>query len=125
MNKRIGTLLLCITAVMALFVMSAMPALAGDDNKGESKKEEAQNYQQADQQASDNDGDADSDSSTSYDEDTDTNDGTANNVEDDGDNAHPSGNDRSVENGKSNNQGKAESNPDDSKGPQRYEGARG
>ena len=74
---------------------------------------------------SDHDGDADSDSDTSYDEDNDTNDGTANNVEDDGDDAHPSGKDRSVESGGSGTQGKSESNPDDSKGPQRYEGARG
>jgi hypothetical protein len=48
-----------------------------------------------------------------------------NNVADDGDNAHPSGKDRSVENGKSGTQGKSESNPDDSKGPMRYEGALG
>ena len=46
-------------------------------------------------------------------EDNDTNDnGTANNVSDDGDNAHPSGKDRSVENGKSGTQGKSASDPD-------------
>jgi hypothetical protein len=39
------------------------------------------------------------------------------------DNQHPSGKDRSVENGKSANQGRSESNPDDSKGPMRWEGA--
>ncbi|MDP9068362.1 MAG: hypothetical protein M3N53_08480 [Actinomycetota bacterium] len=77
-------------------------------------------------QGSDNDGDADSDSETSYTEDNDTNDGgTANNVEDDGDNEHPSGKDRSVESGGSGTQGKAESNPDDSNGPMRYEGVQG
>jgi hypothetical protein len=78
---------------------------------------------------SDHDGDADANSSTTYTEDNDTNDGnTPNNVVDDGDNAHPSGKDRSVEHGnrdKNPNQGKSESNPDDSKGPQRYEGGRG
>ena len=48
-----------------------------------------------------------------YTEDNDGNDGaTANNVSDDGDNKHPSGKDRSVENGKSGNQGKSGSDPD-------------
>jgi len=47
------------------------------------------------------------------DEDNDANDGdTPNNVIDDDDNVHPSGNDRSVENGGSNNQGNAGSDPD-------------
>ena len=73
---------------------------------------------------SDRDGDADSDASTSYTEDTDTNDGgTANNVADDGDNAHPSGRDRSVENGRAANQGRSESDPDDDgRGPDRSNG---
>ena len=76
--------------------------------------------------ARDGDGDADSDSNTAYTEDNDTNDdSTPNNVSDDGDNAHPSGKDRSVENGGSGNQGKSESHPDDSKGPMRYEGELG
>ena len=76
--------------------------------------------------SSDHDGDADSDSNTTYTEDNDTNDdNTPNNVSDDGDNAHPSGKDRSVENGGSGNQGNSESNPDDSKGPMRYEGSIG
>jgi hypothetical protein len=75
---------------------------------------------------SDHDGDADSNSNTAYTEDNDTNDGgTPNNVSDSGDNRHPSGKDRSVENGKSGTQGKSESNPDDSKGPMRYEGVQG
>ena len=57
-------------------------------------------------------------------EDTDTNDGgTPNNVVDDGDNAHPSGKDRSVENGGSGNQGWAQSDPDDDgRGPDRTNG---
>src|SRR5687768_2698676 len=88
MQKRLGTLLLCITAVMALLAMSAVPALAhhkDDHDGGQTSESSETNYQEADQAASDNDGDADSDSSTAYDEDSDTNDGTANNVEDDGD----------------------------------------
>jgi hypothetical protein len=73
---------------------------------------------------SDRDGDADSDSNTSYTEDNDTNDGgTKNNVADEGDNKHPSGKDRSVENGNSGNQGKSESDPDDDgRGPDRSNG---
>src|SRR5687767_9756800 len=59
------------------------------------------------------DGDSSEDDST-YTEDTDTNDGTENNVSDDGDNAHPSGNDRSIESGGSGNQGSSTSSPDDS-----------
>jgi hypothetical protein len=80
------------------------------DNKGKAPK--------------DNDGDADSDSETAYTEDNDTNDGgTPNNVEDDGDNKHPSGKDRSTEKGKSGNQGKSESDPDDDgRGPDRSNG---
>ena len=74
---------------------------------------------------SDHDGDADSDSNTAYTEDNDTNDDAANNEADEGDNAHPSGKDRSVEGGGSGTQGKSESNPDDSKGPMRYEGELG
>ena len=107
--------------VAALLALSAAPAFAHHKtdhaNGGGNGNANA---------ASDHDGDADSDSSTSYTEDNDTNDGgTPNNVADDGDNAHPSGKDRSVENGKSGNQGKSESNPDDSKGPMRHEGALG
>lgn len=75
--------------------------------------------------ARDGDGDADSDSNTAYTEDNDTNDSAPNNQADAGDNAHPSGKDRSVENGGSGTQGKSESNPDDSKGPMRYEGQLG
>ena len=71
----------------------------------------------------DNDGDA-GNGPTVFTEDNDTNDsGTPNNVSDDGDNAHPSGKDKSVEHGKSlknPNQGKSESDPDnDGHGPDR------
>jgi hypothetical protein len=57
-------------------------------------------------------------------EDNDDNDGgTPNNVVDDGDNAHPSGKDRSVEHGNSGNQGNAQSDPDDDgHGPDRSNG---
>ena len=50
---------------------------------------------------------------SAYTEDNDSNDnGTMNNVSDDGDNKHPSGKDRSIEHGKSGNQGKSGSDPD-------------
>lgn len=57
-------------------------------------------------------------------EDNDTNDnGTPNNLPDDGDNAHPSGKDKSVEHGKSGNQGNSTSDPDDDgHGPDRSNG---
>jgi hypothetical protein len=74
--------------------------------------------------ARDHDGDADSDPGTSYTEDNDTNDGgTPNNQPDAGDNAHPSGKDKSVEHGNSGNQGNSESDPDDDgRGPDRSNG---
>jgi hypothetical protein len=119
-----GSYLTAILSVIALVALMATPALAhhndGHDNGPGSSND------RSDSTASDHDGDADSDSNTAYTEDNDTNDGgTPNNVADEGDNAHPSGKDRSVEHGGSNNQGKSESNPDDSKGPMRYEGALG
>lgn len=50
-------------------------------------------------------------------------DGVPNNIPDSGDNAHPSGKDRSVEHGKSGNQGNAQSDPDDDgRGPDRSNG---
>ena len=59
-----------------------------------------------------------------YTEDNDTNDNnTRNNVADAGDNRHPSGKDRSIENGASGNQGKAQADPDDDgRGPDRTNG---
>ena len=61
---------------------------------------------------------------TSKTEDNDSNDGnTANNISDEGDNKHPSGKDRSVEKGKSGNQGNSKSDPDDDgHGPDRSNG---
>ncbi|MBA2725591.1 MAG: hypothetical protein H0U53_06345, partial [Actinobacteria bacterium] len=57
-------------------------------------------------------------------EDNDTNDGgTPNDVPDVGDNQHPSGKDRSVEEGGSENQGSSDSDPDDdTRGPERTNG---
>ncbi|MDQ3987037.1 MAG: hypothetical protein M3280_11155 [Actinomycetota bacterium] len=59
-----------------------------------------------------------------YTEDNDHNDGgTPNNLSDSGDNAHPSGKDRSVEHGNSGNQGHSSSDPDDDgRGPDRSNG---
>ena len=67
---------------------------------------------------------ADKASTTQVTEDNDTNDGdTPNNVVDDGDNRHPSGKDKSVENGNSRNQGNSTSDPDDDgRGPDRSNG---
>jgi hypothetical protein len=63
-------------------------------------------------------------SGSTYTEDNDTNDGgTPNNVSDAGDNAHPSGKDKSVEPGNSGNQGNSSSDPDDDgRGPDRSNG---
>ena len=84
-----GKLLKGLSSVAALLLVSlalTAPALAGKKEKG---------------------------SPSAYTEDNDANDnGTMNNVSDDGDNRHPSGKDRSVENGKSGNQGKSGSDPD-------------
>ena len=100
-NRKLLAIFAALFAV--LLVMAAPVALAGGGDK---------------------DGDADSDSSTSYTEDSDS-DGVGDGISDDGDNAHPSGKDKSVEKGGSGTQGKSESNPDDSKGPMRSEGQPG
>ena len=70
----------------------------------------------------------DKNSSSGVTEDNDSNDGgTPNNVVDDGDNEHPSGKDRSEENGNSGNQGNSPSDPDgDSNGgPDKPDGSGG
>ena len=96
-RRTLKTLAAFSTALLAFFVIGLSPVLASHE-KGHS----------------------------SYTEDNDTNDNnTPNNVSDDGDNAHPSGKDRSVESGGSGNQGKSQSHPDDSKGPMRCEGTCG
>ena len=108
MAKRTMSVLAGLAALLlALLVVAAGPAVAGGkDNKGKAGKSE----------------------SAGYTEDNDTNDGgTPNNVSDDGDNAHPSGKDRSVENGGSGTQGKSQSDPDgDSNGgPDKANGSGG
>jgi hypothetical protein len=116
----LSALILAVFAALMALALLATPALAGP-GKGKGPSSASAKADQGDK-----DGDADSDPGTAYTEDDDTNDGgTPNNVADDGDNAHPSGKDKSVEHGKSGNQGKSESNPDDSKGPMRYEGELG
>ena len=149
MSKRF-TYLSCFIAVFALALMAFSPVAfahhsedhtqgpaseesdkGAEDTPGNDRKEGYEDNSDAPQEpnhgrGSDKDGDADSDPNTAYTEDSDTNDGgTPNNVSDEGDNRHPSGKDRSVESGGSGNQGRSESNPDDSKGPMRYEGAQG
>ncbi|MFP5322685.1 MAG: hypothetical protein ACLGIC_12680 [Acidimicrobiia bacterium] len=70
-----------------------------------------------------NAGDADQRSAEITEDDDDNDGGTPNNVVDDGDNEHPSGKDRSVEPGRSGNQGNAQSDPDDDgRGPDRSNG---
>jgi hypothetical protein len=102
---------------VALLLAVASPVVAGEKpSKGRG----------GEHTSADHDGDADSNPGTGDTEDDDDNDGgTRNNVPDGGDNAHPSGKDRSVEHGSAGNQGKSESNPDDSKGPMRFEGELG
>ena len=126
MLRRTGSMAVLL-AIFALFVFQVSPAFAHhkDAHKGGGSVQQA-DHEASSQGSRDGDGDADSDSSTAYTEDNDTNDGgTPNNVADEGDNRHPSGKDKSVENGGSGTQGKSESNPDDSKGPMRYEGELG
>lgn len=113
MNKRTSsvTLVLAILAVLALMLpAAAAPKEGSTEDHGKSGQV----------QASDHDGDADSDPATAAED--------GHEAEPDAtlsDNQHPSGKDRSAENGNSGNQGKAESHPDDSKGPERYEGELG
>jgi hypothetical protein len=128
MSKRISIasgVLVVLAAVFALLLAVAAPALA---HHKEGHEQGAASQEDSDGSkgngAKDNDGDADSDPNTSYTEDDDTNDGnTPNNQPDEGDNAHPSGKDRSVESGGSGNQGNSESDPDDDgRGPDRSNG---
>ena len=127
-----------ISALASLAIVAVAPSFAGDtepkekaeqssdqgaeNTAGNDRKEGYEDNSDVPQETNhgkgaDNDGDADSDPNTAQEDDHTT--------ADSGDNAHPSGKDRSVENGGSGNQGKAESNPDDSKGPMRYEGTQG
>ena len=127
MGRRISaaTTLLAVVAALFALLLATVPAAAHhkDEHMSGGGNDTAEGSEKPDK-AKDNDGDADSDSGTAYTEDDDTNDGgTPNNVPDDGDNAHPSGKDRSVENGGSGNQGNSESDPDDDgRGPDRSNG---
>lgn len=119
MLRRISTVFVPV-AVLALLFAAAAPAAghhkAGHD-RGPGKASPASQHR-----GGDHDGDADRDPSTSFTEDNDS-DGVPNGIADDGDNRHPSGKDRSVEPGRSGNQGKSESTPDqDGRGPDRDNG---
>jgi hypothetical protein len=123
MMKRTSTIVWLLALMTALWL--ALPAGAKNDGThGKSGSQSQSTESSGGPGNSDHDGDADSDPSTaeedSHAEESDaeaysSSTGTS-------DNAHPSGKDRSAEYGGSGNQGQAESNPDDSKGPMRCEG---
>ena len=109
MTKRISLIsagLMVWALALALLLFMVTPALAHHDA----------GHAQGGQTASDRDGDADNDSGTA-DEDSHDVEGEQNPDDD----MHPSGKDRSGESGGSGNQGKSESDPDDSNGPMRRE----
>jgi hypothetical protein len=108
-GRSTGFFVLAALFALALMVVGAPAGLAHHTDDG-------------DHQASDHDGDADQDPNHVEDESA-----SAEATADAGDNAHPSGKDRSIENsGEHNwNQGKAESHPDDTNGPLRSEGTAG
>ncbi|MGH2806007.1 MAG: hypothetical protein ACRDKT_01905 [Actinomycetota bacterium] len=128
MTKRfsIATAVLTLfAALLALVLVAATPALAhhkDDHEQGTAAQQDGSGNSERD-----NDGDADNtEGQTTEDNDAasadENNTQTPNNVEDDGDNAHPSGKDRSVEND-GGNQGNSESDPDDDgRGPDRSNG---
>ena len=127
---RLFRLVLALAGALALLVAST--GLAGAEGPPEGKADKAQAQQAPPADAGANSQAAKPEpkpqpakpQSTAPTEDTDTNDGdTPNNVVDDGDNAHPSGKDRSVEPGGSGNQGNAAHDPDDDgNGPDRSNG---
>ena len=127
-----------ISALASLAIVAVAPSFAGGDTEpkekaqqssentaGNDRKEGYEDNSDVPQETNqgkgaDNDGDADSDPSTTQEDSHDPEpDATPS------DNRHPSGKDRSGESGGSGNQGRSESNPDDSKGPMRYEGVQG
>ena len=114
---RRSIILVLLAALVALGLMTATPAVAHHREKHDNGKASASGGR-----ASDHDGDADS-SSTVTTEDDDA-DGVSN-AGDTNESRHPSGKDKFLENGKSGNQGKSESDPDDNVGPMRYEGGLG
>src|SRR5688500_4208417 len=122
MTKRFSIASVVLTALSALLTLLLVTSSALAHHKADHEQgKDASGSTSTDR---DHDGDSDSDAGTAYTEDDDTNDaGTKNNVADEGDNKHPSGKDRSVENGGSGNQGNSESDPDDDgRGPDRSNG---
>ena len=113
MRNRTSAVTSLIALVVALVMALAAPALAvrpADHGKKSHSNRGAEHSKKAK-----------GSSSSAMTEDNDSNDGgTPNNVADEGDNWHPSGKDRSVENGGSGNQGNSGSAPDeDGHGPER------
>jgi hypothetical protein len=128
MNKKTSVFVLSVAVLSVLALMlpaAAEPKADHTNNKGGNSASHSNSASQSENSdkssaSSDHDGDADSDPATAQ--------GDSHDAEPDAspsDNQHPSGKDRSAEHGKSGNQGKAESHPDDSKGPMRYEGELG
>ncbi len=114
------------SALASLLVVAVGPGFSKNENASDRGSDKA-----ATANASDNAGGSETASGKSADKDGDHDNSTttahedSHEAENKNDNEHPSGKDRSAEHGKSGNQGKAESNPDDSKGPERFEGGRG
>jgi hypothetical protein len=110
---RRSTILVVLAALLALGLMVAAPvAFAHHRGKHDNGRASASGG------GSDHDGDADNESAlTTEDDDADG----VSNAGDTNESHHPSGKDKFLENGKSGNQGKSESDPDDNVGPMRRE----
>jgi hypothetical protein len=110
---RRSTIVAALAALLALGLMVAAPvALAHHREDHDNGRASASDG------GSDHDGDADNDPAvTSEDNDADG----VSNAGDTNESHHPSGKDKFLENGKSGNQGKSESDPDDNVGPMRRE----
>ncbi|MEA2499019.1 MAG: hypothetical protein QOH26_1424 [Actinomycetota bacterium] len=113
MARRTSVAGAAIAALMALLVAFSAPALAARPSDHGKKAHSSKSGHTQKEKGSTR--------GTGVTEDNDTNDeGTPNNVSDEGDNRHPSGKDRSVENGGSGNQGNSLSAPDENgHGPER------
>ncbi len=110
---RRSTIFVALAALLALGLMVSAPvALAHHRGKHDNGRASASGG------GSDHDGDADNDPAvTTEDDDADG----VSNAGDTNESHHPSGKDKFLENGKSGNQGKSESDPDDNVGPMRRE----
>jgi len=121
MTKRLSIASAVFTVLSALLALMliASPVFADEgrgDDKGQERSAEARDRDESGEKD-----DAD-ESETTEKNDGDDDDATDPNADDD-DNAHPSGKDRSVENGGSGNQGNSDSDPDDDgRGPDRSNG---